>query len=117
VLATVTPSGIPTSSRGGAAVIAATVALAIAALALVKLDPSVLYVLPALVLLVLLTLRRYPGERILAVLSGARPERPRRARSSLPLRARSQVAVPRGGLLLACSLAVRPPPSVQLAAS
>jgi hypothetical protein len=93
------------------------VALAIAASALVKLDPSVLCALPALVLPLLLALGSYPGERILAVLSGARPERPRRARSSVPLRARSEVFVPRGGLLLACSLAVRPPPSAQLAAS
>jgi hypothetical protein len=102
--------------RRRTAAIAAVAALTLAALALVKLDPSALRALPALVLPLLLALRRYPGARILATLSKARRERRQRPRSSMPFAGGLHVAVPRGGLLLACSLAVRPPPSAPLAA-
>ena len=93
------------------------IALAITALALAWIDPAALCVLPALVLPLLLALRRYPGERLLAVLSGERRPRWERPRPSVPSAVRACFVVPRGGLLLARSLAVRPPPPVALTAS
>jgi hypothetical protein len=118
VFAAVNPNVyVPMRARRRAPAIAAIAALTITALALVKLDPSALCALPALMLSVLVALRRYPGERILAVLSEVRDQRRQRTRSSVALEGRSEVPVPRGGLLLACSLAVRPPPSALLAAS
>jgi len=94
--------------------------LAVATLAVLALawsDPMAVCVLPALVLPVLLAVRRYPGERILAVLARTRPRSRQRPRSSVPLAARHEVCFARGGLLLACALAVRPPPRCALAAS
>lgn len=95
----------------------ALVLIALAAIALTSLDPSALRALPALVLPLLLVLRRYPGERILVVLSSARSRRPRIAPALARWRARPRGELPRGGLLLACSLAVRPPPGAALPAS
>jgi hypothetical protein len=77
---------------------------------------AALYAAPALLLLVALLARRYPGELPLrAALERAR------ARSAAPdhiasPRPAARVRVVRGGLLLASSLAVRPPPA-RLAAS
>jgi hypothetical protein len=67
--------------------------------------------LPALLLPVLLLgLRRYPGERALTILAGAaRTGRPRPRSSARPARVAPKL-LPRGGMLLARSLAVRPPP-------
>jgi hypothetical protein len=92
-------------------------AIMLTVLAVASSDPTALCVLPALVLPVLFTLRRYPGERILAALSGTRRRRRQRLRSCAPPSARPAIGLPRGGLLLARSLAVRPPPSVSFAAS
>jgi hypothetical protein len=92
------------------------IGLALAALSLAWIDPAALCALPALALPVLLALRRYPGERVLAVWSQTRRRRWERPRSSLPRHARAQGSLPRGGLLLARSLAVRPPPVARLAA-
>lgn len=118
VFAAVKPSGyIPMRLRRRTAAIAAVAALTIASLALVKLDPGAVCALPALVLPALLALRRYPGERILAVLSRACREPRRRPPSRGRFADRAEVVAPRGGLLLACSLAVRPPPDAPLAAS
>jgi hypothetical protein len=92
-------------------------ALAVAVLSLAELDPGVLCLLPALTLAAPLILRRYPGARALARLSAVRRARWQRPRSSAPLRPRAWAATPRGGLLLACALAVRPPPAAPLTAS
>ncbi|HEX3693026.1 MAG TPA: hypothetical protein VHU13_06745 [Solirubrobacteraceae bacterium] len=77
---------------------------------LVAVDPNAMCLLPMLALALPLWLRRYPGERTLAALIERGAEQPRRGlapvRASLPWMLR----VVRGGLLLACSLAVRPPP-------
>ncbi len=91
-------------------------ALAAAVATLASLDSGVLCTLPALALALLTALRRYPGERALMALSSRR-RRARRERSvaSVPT-GRARIARPRGGLLLGCSLAVRPPP-VALAAA
>ncbi|HEY4427793.1 MAG TPA: hypothetical protein VGN08_06285 [Solirubrobacteraceae bacterium] len=93
------------------------VLLATSALALAWIDPAALCALPALVLPLLFVLRRYPGERVLRVLSAARRRRWERPRASVPGAARLGKVLPRGGLLLARSLAVRPPPAASLTAS
>lgn len=69
------------------------------------------YLLPAFLLLGVLAARWYPGERTLLRIASRR----RRHRSHLAPRVaqprwRPRTPVPRGGLLLGCSLAVRPPP-------
>ena len=78
---------------------------------------SVLCMLPALALVIPLLLRRYPGERALAALrkSGRRPSK---APVTLVAHARPSLRLaPRGSLLLARSLAVRPPPALAFALS
>jgi hypothetical protein len=70
---------------------------------------------PALLLALALLARRYPGERLLATLAGR--ERRRRVRPG-PIRSSSRSAeihVPRGALLMAFALAVRPPPATPAA--
>jgi hypothetical protein len=67
------------------------------------------YLAPLLVLLVVLLLGRYPGERALR----RRLERPRRPRVPAPAashRTRVRRGLPRGGALLAAGLAGRAPP-------
>jgi hypothetical protein len=94
-----------------AAAFAGLAALAVAALALVELDPTALCALPALLLPLLVALRRYPGARVLARLRRSRHGRVRRAPFAVASTARFRRVAPRGGLLLAASLAVRPPPA------
>jgi hypothetical protein len=90
---------------------------ALAAATLVVVDPNALCLLPILALALPLWLRRYPGERMLAALS-YRDEGRKRRRASRARAPRSQIlSVVRGGLLLACSLAVRPPPALPIAAA
>ncbi len=90
--------------------------MAAAAAALALIDPTALCALPALALPLLLALRRYPGEKLLASLSPG--ERARHALpSGVPLPVRIALSVPRGGLLLARSLADRPPPDFAPATS
>jgi hypothetical protein len=109
---------MPTGIRRDVLALLGLSAVTIAVLALAWSDPMALCALPALVLPALFALRRYPGERILAVLSEVRRQRRQRPASSARLAAaRAEVGLPRGGLLLARSLAVRPPPSARLAAS
>jgi hypothetical protein len=69
------------------------------------------YLLPALLLLPVLVARRYPGERALfALVSRRRQKRDSAWTQTVACRRRPGVAVPRGGRLIAFSLAVRPPP-------
>lgn len=97
--------------------VAAAFAAAVALSVRIGVDADALLCLaPALVLMAALLARRYPGERLLISLAADR--RPRRTRiSASPRRPRAFgfARVPRGGLLLGCALAVRPPPSVSLA--
>jgi len=86
-------------------------ALALAMVGLVTRDANALCLLPALALAVPLLLRRYPGERILASLSSTPRSRWPRPRLSVPRGARRFAVAPHGGLLIACALAVRPPPA------
>jgi hypothetical protein len=76
---------------------------------------AALYLVIPLVLLGLLLLRRYPGERQLLALRSRRRARRRPQTESAPLRPARPGWLPRGGLLIACSLAVRPPPAPSLA--
>jgi hypothetical protein len=68
---------------------------------------------PVLLVLLPLVFGRYPGERQLARLAKAWQARRRRRPARERSRARRPIVhfVPRGGRLIACSLAVRPPPS------
>ncbi len=72
---------------------------------------ALLHFLPALLLGCVLLARRYPGEA--ALLRWARPAAARRprARSLILPRPCPAAHVPRGGLLMAFALAVRPPPA------
>jgi hypothetical protein len=103
--------------RHAAFVLVGFASVAVMVLALAWGDPAALCVIPALVLPALLAFRRYPGEGVLAVLRVARNDRRRCVRSSVAPRSRLGADLPRGGLLLARSLAVRPPPSASRAAS
>jgi hypothetical protein len=76
---------------------------------------GLLFVLPALLFGLVLLARRYPGERLLVAARVAQRTRWPRAQSQPRVRARSAAAtIVRGGRLLACSLAVRPPPRAVL---
>jgi hypothetical protein len=73
---------------------------------------------PALVLVLSLLTRRYPGERVLSAMRRERRARwPRRAASSVLVRRRVVLTIVRGGRLMGTSLAVRPPPSALSSAS
>lgn len=72
--------------------------------------------LPALLLALPLLAGRYVGEERLARLAGMVPTATRRVVGSLPTTARRASRVlPRGGHLIAASLAVRPPPAPPIA--
>ncbi|MEA2186647.1 MAG: hypothetical protein QOK16_1658 [Solirubrobacteraceae bacterium] len=78
------------------------------------LDVGVLFLSPAIVLLASLLTGCYVGEERLARLAAAmRPGRPRRPRAMRPASSpRRRALMPRGGRLVATSLAVRPPPGL-----
>jgi hypothetical protein len=71
---------------------------------------GLLYVAPALALACLLLARRYPGERLLIALRPQERRRRARVRATRMTGAPIALGMPRGGLLMARSLAVRPPP-------
>jgi hypothetical protein len=86
--------------------------LALAALTLVGGHGDILLAAPALVLALPLLAGRYVGEQRLARLAAALDCAPRRPAPALaPNARRASHRLPRGGRLLACSLAVRPPPA------
>ena len=90
-------------------------ALALGALTLVGVDSDILLALPVLVFALPLLAGRYVGEERLARLAvDFVPARPRAAGSLPTSGCRSPRALPRGGRLIAASLAVRPPPPVAL---
>jgi hypothetical protein len=92
--------------------LAAALAAFAAALVVPGLETGVLFLSPAIVGLALLLDGRYVGEDQLGRLAAAwqrrRPRRERIERRRLPRRPRA--VMPRGGRLVATSLAVRPPP-------
>jgi hypothetical protein len=70
------------------------------------------YLLPPLLLALALVMRLYPGERALLRLMDRRRTRLRWARDTGAAgRSQPRAVVPRGGRLIASSLAVRPPPT------
>jgi hypothetical protein len=71
---------------------------------------DVLCLAPALLFGCVLLARRYPGDRLLARLARRTPCRRRAIDCSPARRPRFVAQVPRGGLLMARGLAVRPPP-------
>jgi hypothetical protein len=82
------------------------------------LAPALLYAAPLLIVALPLVAGRYVGEERIVRLAGMAGRRRRRAepRASAPAGTRRALrAVPRGGRLIAHSLAVRPPPAVALA--
>jgi hypothetical protein len=82
------------------------------------LAPALLYAAPLLLVALPLIGGRYVGEeRIVRLARAVRRRRPRAAtRASAPAGARWALrAVPRGGRLIAHSLAVRPPPAAAVA--
>ncbi len=85
--------------------------LALAALPLAGVHSDVLLALPVLLFALPLLAGRYVGEERLARLTAAFVAVRRRPRASQPVGARrAPLAFPRGGRLIAASLAVRPPP-------
>jgi hypothetical protein len=99
--------------RPPAALAAACILLAV--LIVAAHEPQALSLLPLLGLgVLLLTTRRYPGERLLAALQARRSGRVRTTRRLTAPRV-GAARTPRGGLLIASSLAVRPPPALAAA--
>jgi hypothetical protein len=82
-------------------------ALWLAGLHVGGLDTGLLFLAPAFVLLLPLLAGRYPGERALAPL---RPPVRRAFPAAIRLPRPRLALVPRGGLLVGCSLAGRAPP-------
>jgi hypothetical protein len=73
---------------------------------------AVLYLLPAVLLVIPLLVRRYPGERVLIGLRRVERTRWPRPHASVPTHRRVVLVAVRGGRLIGCSLAVRPPPAL-----
>ncbi|HEX4563369.1 MAG TPA: hypothetical protein VH115_02845 [Solirubrobacteraceae bacterium] len=73
---------------------------------------ALLYLLPALLLLIALRARRYPGERSLLALIARRRPRRRIAIFARRYRPAPRATLARGGALLGEALAVRPPPGL-----
>ncbi len=73
---------------------------------------GLMYLAPALVLVVVLLGRRYPGERVLERLREVRAARPRARAADAPRPRQRPREHQRGGRLIAVSLAGRAPPLV-----
>ena len=99
--------------------LAPVVGFALASVAIVAVaggDAGVLGLVPALLIAMLLSKRRYPGARLLvAMRSRAAIAARRRGLAPIGAAVRVLAVAPRGGLLLARSLANRPPPVLLLA--
>jgi hypothetical protein len=76
---------------------------------------AILCLLPAVVLVIPLLARRYPGERVLIGLRRVERTHWPRPRSSVPAHRHVVLGAVRGGRLIGCSLAVRPPPALHVA--
>jgi hypothetical protein len=102
----------PRRSRVPIVALAAALAAFAVALVVPGLETGILFLSPAIVVLALLRSGHYVGEEQLGRLSAAWQQRcPRRARvARSPVPRRPRALMPRGGGLVATSLAVRPPP-------
>jgi hypothetical protein len=74
------------------------------------LGTGVLFLVPALAMALPLLAGRYIGAEALERISRSLPRRRRRVPTAHPVRRAFRLTFPRGGLLIAASLAVRPPP-------
>ena len=72
--------------------------------------PDVLFLVPAFALVAPLVASRYVGERRLLALAAVNRSASSRPRTRALWQSRPRAHLPRGGLLIAFSLAVRPPP-------
>jgi hypothetical protein len=82
-------------------------------LELLGVEAAMAYLAPALLILLPLLSGRYPGDEALVRVAGRRSRPARRPLQALPLRRRRAGALlPRGGRLVAASLAGRGPPSL-----
>lgn len=90
----------------------AAIAIAVLGLQLGESEPGLLYLAPALLLLLALAFDRYPGERLIQAAAHRRHRSPRAGRSRPPLLPLPLLAIPRGGALLAYGLAGRGPPAL-----
>lgn len=88
--------------------------LAIAGLVAV-LGADALFIAPALAAALMLGLRQYPGEHLIATLRRAPGPTAARCPALLGTARAGHDVLPGGGLLLALSLAVRPPPRLTAA--
>ncbi|HEX5853738.1 MAG TPA: hypothetical protein VFY36_11670 [Solirubrobacteraceae bacterium] len=79
---------------------------------LLDLDVGLLFLTPALVLALPLLAGRYIGAERLSRIARARSPRTRRAAGAGLTPRAFKLVPPRGGMLIAASLAVRPPPAV-----
>jgi hypothetical protein len=99
------------SRRVRIALLAVALAAFPAALLVPGMETGVLILSPAIFLLASLLSGHYVGEQRLHRLAAAvRSRRPRRARAASRPLPRPRALMPRGGRLVATSLAVRPPP-------
>jgi hypothetical protein len=85
--------------------------LCAAAQSIAGVHTSLLFLSPALVIALPLLAGRYVGEERLLAIARALPRPRRRARRSRPACGLPAQVLPRGGLLIATALAVRPPPA------
>jgi hypothetical protein len=76
---------------------------------------AILYLLPAVALVIPLLARRYPGERVLVALRGKYYVPWSRPRSSAKVRRDVVLVAAHGGLLIGRSIAGRAPPVLTLA--
>src|ERR1700680_799390 len=79
---------------------------------IVGLGTGFVFLLPAVIMALPLVAGRYIGAERLGRISRSRSPRRRRVPAGSPVRRTFRPAPPRGGLLIAVSLAVRPPPLV-----
>jgi hypothetical protein len=107
-----TPAAMTPSRRTCIALLAAALAAFGLALLLPGMETGVLFLSPAIVLLASLLTGHYVGEQSLARFAAASRPRRSRATACAPAGAarRLRAQMPRGGRLVATSLAVRPPP-------
>jgi hypothetical protein len=98
-------------ARGPLAAVALASALIVAG-SLLGFAGALAYLLPPLLLVAVLLVRRYPGERaLLALMARVRRRSPRGSRRVAMPAKPTLLVPPRGGRLIASSLAVRPPPA------
>jgi hypothetical protein len=106
---------MPPSRRLRIALLAAAVGAFAVALLVPGMEHGIVFLSPAIVLLASLLSGHYVGERRLERFVAARTARRSGAAAPATVARRPRARMPRGGRLVATSLAVRPPPLLQAA--